>query len=231
MSFTPLLIKNLGRRAYEPVWREMQRFVAQHAAAQSEKKTGTVQTPGEIWIVEHDPVFTLGSNGKPEHILAAGDIPVVPVDRGGQVTYHGPGQLVVYPLIYLPATSLGVRDLVTALENAVVETLAACDIDAYPRKDAPGVYVDGRKVASIGLRIKKNWCYHGLAFNIDMDLEPFSRINPCGFAGMEITQTRLLGGPSSLSEAIDQFIPHLLKCLGYDTDLMPFSIAQEEQTS
>lgn len=216
MNARSILVKNLGRRAYAPVWRDMQQFVTDRHPQQS----------GEIWIVEHDPVFTLGSNGKPEHVLAAGDIPVVPVDRGGQVTYHGPGQLVVYPLIYLPATDLSVRGLVTALETAVVNTLTEFGISAYPRKDAPGVYVDGRKIASIGLRIKKQWSYHGLSFNINMDLEPFTRINPCGYAGLEITDTARLGGPATIAEAIAKFMPHLHKSLGYDTETSTFNINQ-----
>ena len=201
-----LTLRNLGGRDYEPVWEEMKSFVTDRP----------VDAPGEIWLVEHNPVFTMGSNAKPEHLLAPGDIPVVPVDRGGQVTYHGPGQLVVYPLIYLSRTGLGVRDLVTALEHSVVDLLAEDNIEAYPRKDAPGVYVDHKKIASIGLRIKKNWSYHGLAINVDMDLEPFRRINPCGYAGMKTTQCVTWGGPATLESAATRFIPHLLKNLRYD---------------
>jgi len=203
-----LTLRDLGRRDYQSVWNEMKTFVVDRPA----------DAPGEIWLVEHNPVFTLGSNAKQEHVLAPGDIPVIPVDRGGQVTYHGPGQLVVYPLIYLSRTGLGVRDLVTALEQSVVDLLAEDNIDAYPRKDAPGVYVEQKKVASIGLRIKRNWSYHGLALNVDMDLEPFQRINPCGHAGLEITQTAQLGGPATVKSAAERFIPHLLKNLRYDTD-------------
>ncbi|MEM7082579.1 MAG: lipoyl(octanoyl) transferase LipB [Pseudomonadota bacterium] len=207
-----LTVRELGRQDYVPIWQAMQTFVGGRSPDE----------PGEIWIVEHPPVFTLGSNARPEHVLAPGDIPVVPVDRGGQVTYHGPGQLVVYPLIYLSRTGLGVRDLVTALERTVVDVLADYAIDAYPRKDAPGVYVEQKKVASIGLRIKRNWSFHGLALNVDMDLEPFSRINPCGFAGMEITQCRTLGGPQTLDEASARFIPHLLRHLRYDSTTVNF---------
>ena len=203
-----LIIRDLGRRDYAPVWKDMQSFVTDRP----------VDAQGEIWLVEHNPVFTLGSNSKPEHLLAPGDIPVVPVDRGGQVTYHGPGQLVVYPLVYLTRTGLGVRDLVTALEQSVVDLLAEDDIEAYPRKDAPGVYVEQKKIASIGLRIKRNWSYHGLSLNVNMDLEPFQRINPCGFAGMEITQCVALGGPDTLKSAAERFIPHLLKHLRYDME-------------
>ncbi|MFK8028614.1 MAG: lipoyl(octanoyl) transferase LipB [Gammaproteobacteria bacterium] len=205
-----LIIRHLGRRDYVPVWEEMKTFVADRPK----------DAHGEIWVVEHNPVFTLGSNAKPEHLLAPDDIPVVPVDRGGQVTYHGPGQLVVYPLVYLTRTGLGVRDLVTALELSVVDLLADSNIEAYPRKDAPGVYVDQKKIASIGLRIKRNWSYHGLSLNVNMDLEPFQRINPCGFAGLEITQCSALGGPTSLESATKQYIPHLLKHLRYDTKLV-----------
>lgn len=207
-----LSVRFLGRRDYVPVWHAMQSFVNEREPSE----------PGEIWVVEHDPVFTLGSNAKPEHVLAPGDIPVVPVDRGGQVTYHGPGQLVVYPLIHLSRTGLGVRDLVTALEQSVVDLLAEDDIEAYPRKDAPGVYVQQRKVASIGLRIRKNWSYHGLALNVNMNLEPFGRINPCGYAGMEITQCSSLGGPDTLEAASDRFIPHLVRNLRYDADCVNF---------
>lgn len=205
-----LRVRHLGRRDYVSVWEEMKAFVTDRDS----------NARGEIWVVEHDPVFTLGSNAKQEHLLAPGDIPVVPVDRGGQVTYHGPGQLVVYPLIYLSRTGLGVRDLVTALEQSVVDLLDENGIEAYPRKDAPGVYVEQRKVASIGLRIKKNWSYHGLSLNVNMDLEPFARINPCGFAGMEITQCSALGGPDTLESAADRFIPHLIKNLRYDAELV-----------
>ncbi|NNF17973.1 MAG: lipoyl(octanoyl) transferase LipB [Gammaproteobacteria bacterium] len=207
MTAPTVSVNYLGKRDYEPVWHAMQDFVTDRDP----------QQPGEIWVVEHPPVFTLGTNAKPEHVLAAGDIPLVATDRGGEVTYHGPGQLVVYPLVYLPATGLAVRTLVSALELAVVDTLAPYKIDAYPRRDAPGVYVDGKKIASIGLRIRKSWCYHGIAFNIAMDLEPFGRINPCGYAGLQITQTRDLGGPQTFAAATAEFIPHVLKRLGYHT--------------
>jgi len=155
-------------------------------------------THDELWLLEHPPVFTLGMNGKAEHVLAAGDIPVVNIDRGGQVTYHGPGQLVVYPLLDLKRLNLGVRDLVIALENAIVATVAQWGIHSQGKRDAPGVYVDGRKLASIGLRIKRGCSYHGLALNVAMDLEPFRRINPCGYAGLEVTQVSELGGPSDV---------------------------------
>ena len=158
------------------------------------------QTRDEIWFLEHPPVFTLGMNGKPEHVLAAGDIPVVPIDRGGQVTYHGPGQLVVYPLLDLRRLKLGVRELVVGLENAIVATVGSWAIEAAGKRDAPGVYVAGRKLASIGLRIKRGCSYHGLALNVSMDLGPFKRINPCGFRGLEVTQLAELGGPRDTME-------------------------------
>jgi lipoyl(octanoyl) transferase len=162
--------------------------------------TRDADTPDEIWLLEHPPVFTLGLNGDPGHVLAAGDIPVVQIDRGGQVTYHGPGQLVVYPLIDIRRAGLGVRDLVTALERAVIDYCASLGITAECRKNAPGVYVEGRKIASVGLRIRRGASYHGLAFNVNMDLEPFQRINPCGYAGLQMTQLAALGRPQATVE-------------------------------
>ncbi|WP_423811152.1 lipoyl(octanoyl) transferase LipB [Providencia stuartii] len=147
-------------------------------------------TPDELWLVEHPRVFTQGQAGKAEHVLAPGDIPVIQSDRGGQVTYHGPGQQVMYVMLDLKRNKLGVRDLVTALENTVVKTLAHYHIDAYPRPDAPGVYVNSDKICSLGLRIRKGCSFHGLALNINMDLEPFNRINPCGYAQLKMTQLR-----------------------------------------
>src|SRR5687767_7343005 len=166
----PPLVRNLGVVDYESTWREMQAFTASR----------TDDTRDEIWLLEHPPVFTQGLNGRREHVLAPGDIPVVQVDRGGQVTYHGPGQLVVYPLLNIKRYGLGVRDLVVLLENAVIALCAGYGVEAVGRRDAPGVYVDGRKIASIGLRIKRDCSYHGLALNVTNDLEPFARINPCG---------------------------------------------------
>ncbi len=203
---TPIL-RDLGLTEYEPVWRRMQQFTMTRGAA----------TRDEIWFLEHPPVFTLGMNASTEHVLAPGDIPVIEIDRGGQVTYHGPGQLVVYPLIDLQRLGLGVRALVTALERAVVETLGQFDIDAAPRADAPGVYVHDAKIASIGLRVRRNCTYHGLAFNVNMDLGPFQRINPCGFAGLEVTQTSAIGGPARLATIRDALAPRLLERLGYST--------------
>lgn len=179
----PPLARHLGRVEYEPTWRRMQAFTESRGAAQAD----------EIWFLEHPPVFTLGLNGNREHLLAPGDIPVVQVDRGGQVTYHGPGQLVVYPLLDLGRSGLGVRGLVCALERAVIRCVADYGIEAIGNREAPGVYVEGRKLASIGLRIRRNCSYHGLALNVAMDLEPFHRINPCGFQGLELTQLSTLG--------------------------------------
>ncbi|MCS3432141.1 lipoyl(octanoyl) transferase LipB [Klebsiella sp. BIGb0407] len=178
MSQDTLLIRNLGLQPYEPVSTAMHEFT--HHRGES--------TPDEIWLVEHPAVFTQGQAGKAEHILLSGDIPVVQSDRGGQVTYHGPGQQVVYLLLNLKRRKLGVRELVTVLEQTVVNTLAEFSITAYPRAEAPGVYVDGRKICSLGLRIRQGCSFHGLALNINMDLSPFLRINPCGYAGMEMTQ-------------------------------------------
>lgn len=197
------IIRWLGRADYEPTWRAMQSFT----------DTRTAATPDEIWFLEHPPVFTLGMNAAPEHVLAAGDIPVVQIDRGGQVTYHGPGQLVVYPLLDVRRAGLGVRQLVMALENAIIDVLAAWNITALARRDAPGVYVDGRKVASIGLRIRRGSSYHGLAFNVAMDLEPFHRINPCGYRGLEVIDLRSLGVDASVREVADALSPRLLASL------------------
>jgi len=177
---------------------------------QSFTDTRTAATPDEIWLLEHPPVFTLGMNAAPEHVLCAGDIPVVQIDRGGQVTYHGPGQLVVYPLLDVRRAGLGVRQLVTALESAIIDLLASWNITALARRDAPGVYVDGRKVASIGLRIRRGSSYHGLAFNVAMDLEPFQRINPCGYAGLEVIDLRSLGVDASVQQVADALSPRLL---------------------
>ena len=198
-----LVIKRLGLVEYEPTWRDMQTFTDRRDA----------QTADEIWLLQHPPVYTLGLNGNPEHLLAPADIPVIDIDRGGQVTYHGPGQLVVYPMIDLRRQSLGVRELVSALEQSVIDLAANHGIDAQARADAPGVYVAGRKLASLGLRIRRGCSYHGLAFNIDMDLEPFSRINPCGFEDLEVTQLKDLGGPADLELVATELEQYLLKNL------------------
>ena len=167
----------------------------------------------EIWFVEHPAVFTQGQAGKAEHLLMPGDIPVVQSDRGGQVTYHGPGQLVVYFMLDLQRLGYGIRSLVTRLETAIVETLAGYAISAYPRRDAPGVYVDGKKIASLGLRVRNGCCYHGIAINVSMDLSPFARINPCGSAGLEMTQLSALGGPDQISLVAADLQPQLLRLL------------------
>ena len=194
----------LGREEYVPCWEAMRRF--------TDERTDT--TPDEIWFCEHPPVFTLGLTAATEHLLAPGDIPVVQIDRGGQVTYHGPGILMVYPLIDIRRGKIGVRDLVTALEQSVVDLLAEHDIDGVAKPEAPGVYVDGAKVASVGLRIRRGASFHGMALNVDGDLEPFSRINPCGFQGLEMTDLKRLGVGRSLEEVADQLLPHFLRHLG-----------------
>jgi lipoyl(octanoyl) transferase len=167
-----------------------------------------------VWFLEHPPVFTLGMNGKPEHVLAAGDIPVVQIDRGGQVTYHGPGQLVVYPLLDLRRARLGIRDLVVALENAIIALCEERGVKAIGRRDAPGIYVEGHKLASIGLRVRRACSYHGLALNVSMSLEPFQRINPCGFAGLQVVDMQSLGIAAELPELARALAPHLLRSLG-----------------
>ena len=199
------VLRWLGRVEYEPTWRAMQRLVDARGA----------ETRDEIWFLEHPPVFTLGMNSRPEHLLGTGDIPVVQIDRGGQVTYHGPGQLVVYPLLDLGRAKLGVRTLVEGIERAIVATVAEWGIEAYGRRDAPGVYVGLRKLASVGLRIRRGCSYHGLALNVAMDLEPFRRINPCGYAGLEMTQVSELGGPADLGAVADALAPRLLAELGF----------------
>jgi lipoyl(octanoyl) transferase len=196
--------RNLGLTSYEPVWRAMQSFTDER----------NEDTADEIWFCEHEPVFTLGLNARKEHLLAPGDIPVVQIDRGGQVTYHGPGQLMIYPLIDLRRAKLGVRDLVTALELCIVDLAAEYGIAAAPRKDAPGVYVDGTKLASVGLRIRRGSSFHGMALNVDVDLEPFSRINPCGYANLQMTDLKRLGGESDLAVVTEKVTTHLLLHLG-----------------
>jgi len=192
-------VRDLGRMAYQPVWRAMQAFT----------DARTDDTPDEIWLVEHDPVFTLGQAGKPEHVLVPGDIPVIHVDRGGQVTYNGPGQIVAYPLLDLKRLKVGVREYVDRIEQAVIDTLGDWNIGAARREGAPGVYVNGAKVAALGIRVRRGCTFHGLAFNIAMDLEPFRRINPCGYAGLEVTSMNDLGGPSSLDAVKPRLLDHL----------------------
>jgi lipoyl(octanoyl) transferase len=198
------VIRRLGLLEYEPTWRAMQRFTEERDAA----------TPDEIWFLEHRSVFTLGMNASRAHLLDAGDIPVVQIDRGGQVTYHGPGQLVVYPLVDLKRAGLGVRAFVTALERAVIGLAARYGIAAHSRRDAPGVYVGGRKLASVGVRVRRGGSYHGLALNVALDLAPFRRINPCGYPGLEMTQLADLGGPRSVAASAAALEAPLLAALG-----------------
>jgi len=198
-----ITIRSLGLQDYEPLWRPMQSFT----------DTRTPETADEIWFTEHPPVFTLGLNASREHLIATGDIPVVQIDRGGQVTYHGPGMLMIYPLIDLRRLGLGVRDLVTALEQSVVDLAAGYGIDARARPDAPGVYVGDTKFASVGLRIRRGASYHGMALNVRVDLEPFMRINPCGYAGLEMTDLATLGGDGDLDVVREKLLPHFLRHL------------------
>lgn len=183
-----VVVRHLGQVEYEPTWRAMQDFTAQRSP----------DTPDEIWLLQHSPVYTQGQAGKAEHLIAATDIPVVPIDRGGQITYHGPGQVVAYVLVDLRRRGYGIRELVTRLEQAVIDMLAAVGVSAERQAGAPGVYVNGAKIAALGLRVKHGCTYHGLALNVDMDLRPFAAINPCGYAGMQVTQCRDLGVSESL---------------------------------
>ena len=199
------LIRRLGAADYAATVDAMRSFT----------DARTASTADEIWLCEHAPVYTQGLAGKAEHLLDAHGIPVVQTNRGGQVTYHGPGQLVVYPLVDLPRAGIGVRALVTGIERAIIDTLAVWNIVAVGRRDAPGVYVDGRKVASVGLRIKRGHSYHGLALNVAMDLEPFRRINPCGYVGLEMVQVSELGGPADVGAVAEALAPQLLASLGY----------------
>lgn len=198
-----ILIRQLGLQPWEPVSQAMHEFT----------DTRDEQNPDEIWLVEHPPVFTQGQAGKAEHILAPGDIPVVQSDRGGQVTYHGPGQQVVYVLLNLRRRKLGVRELVTVLEQTVVTTLAELGIEAYARPDAPGVYVEQRKICSLGLRIRKGCSFHGLALNVAMDLSPFQRINPCGYAGMEMTQVSQWVPDATPLQLAPRLVENMMKLL------------------
>ncbi len=202
------LVRWLGRVEYEATWRAMQAFTDSRGP----------DTADELWCLEHPPVFTVGMAGRDGHLLATGDIPVVRIDRGGQVTYHGPGQLVVYPLLDLRRLELGVRELVTALERAVVALAAAHRIDAAGRREAPGVYVGDRKLASLGLRVRRGCSYHGLALNVDMDLEPFRRIDPCGLPGLEMTQLRDLDVACDVRAAASELAPWLCRELGLAWD-------------
>lgn len=202
-----IILRQLGQVPYEPTWQQMQQFTDNR----------TAETPDELWLLEHPPTFTQGRAGKAEHLLTPGDIPVIPIDRGGQVTYHGPGQLVLYTLIDLTRRKLGVRTLVTALEQSVINLLQQYNIGAVARRDAPGVYVDGAKIAAVGLRIRRGCSFHGLSFNLNMDLEPFSRINPCGYQGLQVTQLSAhttLPDPNTVHlPLIEQLVMQLGECL------------------
>lgn len=202
---TSPIIRQLGTRPYAETFEAMREFT----------QARTPETPDEIWFLEHPPVFTQGQAGKPEHLLLPGDIPVVQSDRGGQVTYHGPGQAVVYFLIDLQRRGYGIRSLVTRLEDAIIATLAGYGIEAVAKRDAPGVYVNGDKIASLGLRVRSARTYHGLSLNVKMDLEPFLRINPCGYQGLKMTQVSTLGGPSDMARVNADLERALLRKLGY----------------
>ncbi len=202
-----LLVRHLGRRDYLPVWRAMQSLTAGRDE----------NTPDELWLLEHPPVFTLGLGGRPEHVLAPGGIPVLRCDRGGQVTYHGPGQLVAYLLLDLRRLSLGVKALVRDTEAALIALLADYGIAARRRPGAPGVYVGEDKVAALGFRVRRGCCYHGLSLNVAMDLSPFQRIDPCGYPGLGVTQLVDLGGPSDLSRVADDLARHLSRRWEYVT--------------
>jgi lipoyl(octanoyl) transferase len=199
-----LIVRDLGRQPYEPVWRAMQRFTDARGP----------DTPDELWLVEHDPVFTLGQAGRIEHVLAPGDIPVIPVDRGGQVTYHGPGQIVGYPLLDLRRARLSVRELVHGLEQAVIDVLAELGIEGRRREGAPGVYVDDAKIMALGLRVRRGCSFHGLAFNVAMDLSPYARINPCGYAGLAVTQVSDLKPGETLRSVSERLVPRLAATFG-----------------
>lgn len=218
MTTNTFIVRWLGSQAYLASWQAMQQFTHQR----------THDTIDEVWLLEHFPVFTQGQNGKAEHVLDAGDIPIVQTDRGGQITYHGPGQLMMYVLIDLKRKKLTIRDLVSQLENAVIELLATYDIEAHAKREAPGVYVGDSKICSIGLRIRKGCSYHGIAFNIAMDLEPFNRINPCGFTGLKMTSLSEALAANNQKETAKKITPdtlsvgrklvnYLAKNLGYTT--------------
>ena len=204
---TSLAVQHLGVADYESTWRAMQDFTAARAA----------DTADELWFLEHPPVYTLGRNGKQEHLIDPGDIPVIPVDRGGQVTYHGPGQLVVYTLLDLARRRLGVQSLVHLLEQAVIDLLADYVVPAHRRDKAPGVYVDGRKIAALGLRVRQGRSFHGLSLNVNMDLEPFTRINPCGISDLKVTQLADLGIDINPDAAASRFRQHFETLLNNTT--------------
>jgi len=201
-----LIVRDLKEQPYLPTFERMQAFT----------NSRTADTPDELWVLEHEAVFTQGQAGKLEHLINPGDIPVVQADRGGQVTYHGPGQLIIYLMLDLKRQGLGVRQLVSIMEDSVVDLLDHYGIVGAPKADAPGVYVDGKKICSLGLRVRRGCSFHGLALNIDMDLEPFLRINPCGYAGLEMTQLVEFNPEVKLSQAAKQLLTYLSKRIGYN---------------
>ena len=206
-----LHVYRLGRQPYLATWQAMETY------SEARGEDGVDQ----LWLLEHDPVFTLGQAGKPEHVLAPGDIPVVRTNRGGQVTYHGPGQIVAYPLIDLRRRKLGVRDLVCRIEQALIDTLATWDIEAARKEGAPGVYVSGAKIGALGLRVRRGCSFHGLAFNVNLDPEPFSRINPCGYQGLQVTSVLECGGPATLAEVAPVLVEKLAEQLGLQPEFVP----------
>jgi lipoyl(octanoyl) transferase len=199
----PWVVHDLGRQPFMRVWPAMERFTDSRAD----------DAIDELWLVEHDPVFTLGQAGKPEHVLAAGDIPVVQTNRGGQVTYHGPGQIVAYPLVDLRRMGIGVREFVYRIEQAIIDTIAAWQIQAVRKEGAPGVYVKGEKIGALGLRVRRGCTFHGLAFNIDMNLEPFLRINPCGYQGLQVTSLLNCGGSGDVNVVKSELVKQMAKQL------------------
>ncbi|MDR3490954.1 MAG: lipoyl(octanoyl) transferase LipB [Gammaproteobacteria bacterium] len=205
MNTDTVIVRLLGKQEYSTCWQAMKKFT----------DTRQSETLDEIWLVEHDPIFTQGQNGKPEHVLAAGDIPVVPIDRGGQVTYHGPGQVVAYTLIDVKRKKMNVRQLVTALEKSIIQLLKRYNIEAQAKCEAPGVYVNNKKIASVGLRIRRGCSYHGLALNVDMNLEPFTRINPCGYSKLEMTQMHDFNPKIAIPKVELELIECLSVNLGY----------------
>lgn len=213
----PLIIRQLANQEYTAIWQAMKDFTDARDESVAD----------ELWLVEHFPVFTQGQAGKEEHLLMPGDIPVVKSDRGGQITYHGPGQQVIYFLISLRRRKMGIRQLVSLIENGIIAALADFNITGVAKPDAPGVYVDGKKVASLGLRVRKGCSFHGLAMNVNMDLEPFLRINPCGYAGLEMVQTADINGPKTVNEAGQSLIKHLTQLL--DTSELSFKTGLETE--
>ncbi len=205
MTTNIVIIRTLGLQDYQTCWQAMRDFTDQR----------TTMTTDEIWLVEHPPVFTQGQRGKPEHLLNPGTIPIIQADRGGQITYHGPGQLVVYPLVDLKRKKFNVRDIVTLLETTIIELLQQLNIQAKSKREAPGVYVDNKKICSIGLRIRRGCSFHGLALNVNMDLEPFSRINPCGYPNLIMTQLANFNPEITIPAITQQLLDYLIKNLGY----------------